>query len=103
MAKEFAKAFYKSKEWKKCRESYIKSVFGLCERCGEPGYIAHHKIHITKDNINNPDITLSHNNLEYLCLECHNRHHNFDRGKERSTREGFKFNENGELVRISPP
>ena len=35
MAKEFAKKFYKSKEWKKCREGYkaerIKADGGMCE------------------------------------------------------------------------
>ncbi|WP_251861958.1 HNH endonuclease [Clostridium sp. Marseille-Q2269] len=102
MAKEFAKAFYKSTAWKKCRNSYIKSVYGLCERCGRPGYIVHHKMMITKSNINNPDVTLNHNNLEYLCLECHNKEHNFGREKNSSIRKGFAFNSKGEFV-PSPP
>lgn len=33
MAKEFAKSFYKSKAWKRCRAMYAASVGGLCERC----------------------------------------------------------------------
>lgn len=108
MAKEFAKSLYKSNAWRKCRESYIKSVNGLCERCLEkdkivPGYIVHHKIELTKYNIINPDISLNHNNLEYLCLDCHNEHHNnFNRKTKKATREGFKFNENGELVPTAP-
>lgn len=32
MAREFAKKFYNSKAWKKCREAYKKKVNGLCER-----------------------------------------------------------------------
>lgn len=98
MSKEFAKKFYKSTVWIKCKNSYIKSVHGLCERCEQPGYIVHHKIHLNERNINDPDISLNHNNLEYLCLDCHNKHHNFDREKKSCTREGFKFNEHGNLV-----
>ena len=80
MAKDYAKRFYKSKAWRECRAGYISSVNGLCERCLErgrytPGYIVHHIIYLTPDNINDPDITLNHNNLEYLCHECHNREH----------------------------
>ena len=55
MAREFAKAFYKSKEWLKVRAAYIakrKSIDGgLCESCHEkPGYIVHHKIELTPEN-----------------------------------------------------
>lgn len=76
MSKEYAVKFYKSKQWQKCRQDYIQSRIlidgGLCERCREKtGHIVHHKQHITQQNINNPDITLSHNNLEYLCKDCH--------------------------------
>ena len=99
MAKEFAKKFYKSSAWQKCRASYIKSVHGLCERCNNPGYIVHHKILLTASNINNTDITLNWDNLEYLCLDCHNLEHNFEREKKSSTRKGLKFNEKGELVK----
>lgn len=101
MAKEFAKKFYSSKEWKMCRKSYIKAVHGLCERCMEPGYIVHHKIHLNYNNINDPDVSLNHKYLEYLCLECHNKHHKFNKKRsEPVTRDGLKFNEHGELVEI---
>lgn len=51
MAKEWAKWFYNSTTWKKCREGYIKSVNGLCERCLDkgmivPGKIVHHKVYL---------------------------------------------------------
>ena len=42
MAKEWAKPFYNSTAWKKLRMSYIAKVYGLCEWCGEPGYIVDH-------------------------------------------------------------
>lgn len=108
MAKEFAKRFYKSKEWLKCRGSYIQQRIsidgGMCERCKErQGYIVHHKIHITKDNINNVDITLNHNNLEYVCKHCHDREEeHFIKKKEPVTGEGYKFNDRGELEYIPP-
>jgi 5-methylcytosine-specific restriction endonuclease McrA len=96
MAKEFSKSFYNSKEWQGCREGYIKSVFGLCEKCKKPGDILHHKIILTPDNIDNPDITLNWNNLEYLCIECHNKAH----GRDYSiTREDLMFDSNGMLIK----
>lgn len=78
MAKEFAKAFYKSKAWLKCRESYIAEREaidgGICETCHEqPGYIVHHKILLAPDNINNPDISLNHSFLKYDCKDCHDK------------------------------
>jgi hypothetical protein len=99
MAQDFAKAFYNSKAWKDCRDGYIKSVFGLCERCPKPGYIVHHIIELTPENINDPDITLNWDNLEYLCLECHNSAH----GDSGVVREGLIFDECGQLIERCPP
>ncbi|BCZ48443.1 hypothetical protein psyc5s11_45100 [Clostridium gelidum] len=98
MAKEFAKAFYNSSAWKKCKASYIESVHGLCERCERPGYIVHHKKELTSNNINDPNVTLNHDNLEYLCLDCHNAEHDFNREKKSATKKGYKFNDKGELI-----
>ena len=78
MAKEWAKAFYKSKAWRKCREAYIAERIiidgGVCEVCkSQPGYIVHHIVPLTQKNISNPDITLSPRNLRYDCKDCHDR------------------------------
>lgn len=89
-----ARKFYDSAVWKKCRASYIASVFGLCERCRRPGTILHHKVEINDDNINDPKVTLSHANLTYLCIECHNSIHQ----KYGVTREDVRFDERGQLV-----
>lgn len=98
MAKDFAKAFYKSAAWIKCREAYIASVHGLCERCGAPGHIVHHKELLTPNNIDNPYVTLNWDKLEYLCQDCHNKEHI---SKHKSViREGLRFNENGEVIKI---
>jgi len=74
--KEYAKEFYSSAAWKKTREAYARSVGFLCEECLKRGKIVpyeivHHKIHITPGNINDPRVTLSFDNLEALCRECH--------------------------------
>lgn len=92
--KEYAKEFYKGKKWKKCRSTYIKmrqSVDGgMCERCKRTlGYIVHHKVYITPDNINNPNITLNYNNLEYLCHDCHNKEH------MTTTEQRYRFDSEG--------
>jgi len=99
--KPWAEKFYKSKAWKKCRESYIITVHGLCERCGNPGKIVHHKELLTPQNINDPMITLNHELLEYLCQDCHNKEHHGDDSS--FTVEGLMFNENGELLKCNPP
>lgn len=80
MAKAYAESFYKSNTWKQCRANYLKSVGGLCERCLSrglfvPAVIVHHKQYISEQNINDPSITLNHNNLEALCRECHRKEH----------------------------
>lgn len=95
MAREFAKEFYNSREWKKCRAGYKSSVNYLCERCDQPGVIVHHKKTLTPKNINDPYITLGWDNLELLCQECHNREHML---KYSSTREDVMFDENGDLI-----
>lgn len=94
MSQSFATKFYHSKQWLECRESYITLVHGLCERCSGPGYIVHHKIYLTPENINDVSITLSFDNLEYLCLDCHNLEHN----EGVVTGEDCVFNSEGELI-----
>ena len=48
----------------------------LCERCLARGLIrqgdeVHHKIRLTPENINDPNISLNWENLELLCKTCH--------------------------------
>lgn len=77
---DWASKFYHSKAWLACRRSYIASRIqidgGLCEHCHrKPGKIVHHKIYLTRRNVNDPTITLNHRNLEYVCQDCHNDEH----------------------------
>lgn len=96
VAKEYAVKFYKSKAWQQCRDAYYNSKFGMCERCGEPGVIVHHKKYITPDNINDPNITLSFGNLELLCIGCHDREH--FRGSP--TVAGTGFDADGNFIKL---
>ena len=101
MAKPWARPFYSSSLWKKCREAYKQYRNGLCERCLKegryvPGEEVHHKVWLNETNINNPDITLSWDNLELLCSSCHSKEHN---SKYESLREDVQFDKNGDLVR----
>lgn len=104
MAKEFAKKFYDSKAWEDCRESYIAYRIsidgGKCEYCKEDddmGYIVDHIEELTPENINNPEISLNHENLQYISLKCHNKK-TFGTDNE-VVREDVMFNEYGDLVR----
>lgn len=75
MAQEWAKAFYQSKEWKQTSRAYMSSQAYICERCGSVGEICHHKKWLNPKNINDPYITLSFDNLECLCRDCHGKEH----------------------------
>lgn len=80
MARDFAKEFYNSPAWKACRVAYRKQVGGLCERCYArgiytAGVIVHHKIHLTPETIQRPEIALDFANLELLCRDCHAQEH----------------------------
>ena len=80
MAKDFAKAFYNSQAWEDCRSAFISERMaldgGMCQVCGERlGFIVHHVKRITALTVNDPSVTLSHDNLRYLCKECHDREH----------------------------
>ena len=72
--------FYKTAAWVSCRNSYLKSVGGLCERCLAKGLIVpaeiiHHKIHLNENNINDPSVSLNFDNLEAVCRSCHGELH----------------------------
>ena len=103
MAKEFAKPFYDSKEWKECRRAYIGMRMlidgGRCEMCGQDqGYIIHHKTELSESNINDPDITLNPKNLMYVCHDCHNFIHSKDVSLGNFVRLPAMFDDRGQLL-----
>ena len=77
------KAFYDSKEWRVFRENLIidrTSSYGLsCSKCNKnilkEKIILHHKQELTKENVNDYNISLNPDNIEILCLDCHNKEH----------------------------
>lgn len=102
MAREFAEDFYRSKAWRSTREAYFESVHGLCERClargvVRAGEIVHHREHLSPQNISDPSVTLSFDNLELLCRDCHASEHPEIYGGRFEQR--VAFDENGNLVR----
>lgn len=86
---------YKSKRWQKLRrEKLIQNP--LCERCMSKGiynsaYIIHHKDYVTDKNYMDDTVFYNLDNLESLCIECHNKEHF---GAE----EEYYFNEAGDIV-----
>lgn len=95
MAKDFSKAFYRSKAWKECRPSYIKSVRGLCEDCLAkglyvPGKVVHHINHISPDNIDDPNVLLAWDNLRFVCQDCH--------AKEHAKSKRYLFDSDGNII-----
>lgn len=104
MAKQYSEWFYKSKAWKETRAAYIKYVSGYCERCRKeleegkrslqdlkPITIVHHKDYITPDNITDPKVLLSFDNLEGVCDDHHNKEH-------KSKGRRYRYDKNGRLV-----
>ena len=95
MAQDFATAFYHSSKWKKLQRQIKGRAYGLCEICGKPGLIVHHKVVLTPDNINDPVISLNPDLLMYVCFDCHNRIHG-DKGEQREA----IFDADGNLVEL---
>ena len=75
--------FYTTWTWRKCRKAFAESKGNLCERCLRRGIIeagskdrpleVHHKIPLTAENIKDPAVALSWDNLELLCKSCHDQ------------------------------
>ena len=70
--------FYRSKAWQKCREAYLASVGGLCEKCLEqgkitPAVIVHHKEHLQDEFT--AEQALNWENLQAVCRDCHAEEH----------------------------
>ena len=102
-------SIYKSKLWKKTRIAYAMSKNCLCEQCGKPIYmtgtmdylprekrlkgIVHHKIHLDESNYIDDNIAYDWNNLELLCINCHNIEHS-----NLPTRHNMIFDEDGNIV-----
>ena len=86
--------FYHSPAWRRLSRAFLQSRYYICERCGKPAEIAHHKRYITPDNLSDPAITLNADNLQALCRDCHNAEH-FSAGGV--ILKGLRFTDNGDI------
>jgi len=105
MAKAWAKQFYKSDAWQACRNGFIQERVridgGVCQACRENlGYIVHHKIPLTPQNIHDPEIALSWGNLSYECKQCHDQHEGHGVGTK--SEPVCDFDSDGNPVGIRP-
>lgn len=112
MAKPYAKAFYRSKEWQAARSYRLMTDKYICQDCGAPAEEVHHIIHLTAANIYDPKVALSQDNLVSLCRDCHFRRHredaiarmrklNHDRveGRRILNADGTYFDDNGMMCK----
>lgn len=109
--REQNRSFYKSKAWNNVKNNVWLKQNLLCARCGKPVYVSgisdyipkekrtkgivHHKIHLDGINVYDDNIALNEDNLEGLCIDCHNKEHN----PITSTREEYEFDEEGNLIK----
>jgi len=105
MAKEWAKPFYNSIRWIRARDLYISERMiidgGLCEECHrEPGYIVHHKIQLTEENVNDCDISLNLKNFEYVCKSCHDEFEGHGAGGHGKGKALCRFDADGQPVSL---
>ena len=75
MAKEWAEAFYQSSLWKKQRMNILQRDHFTCTEpnCHRRASEVHHIIELSKENINDVNISLNEKNLRSLCHDCHTR------------------------------
>lgn len=98
MAKDFAREFYHTQAWKRCREAYGAKRGWLCENClakglYTPGVIVHHIEELTPANITDPETALGFNNLRLVCRKCHAEEHD-SRAKGRR----YRFDADGNVI-----
>lgn len=98
MARSIDERFYKTREWKRCREAYAKSAGYLCENCMAkgiytPGKFVHHVEELTPANVYNPEKTYGFDNLRLVCAKCHAEEHS-----EREKGKRFYFDDAGRVV-----
>ncbi|HFD1661192.1 HNH endonuclease signature motif containing protein [Enterococcus faecium] len=78
---------YKTNKWRKLRELVIARDFGVCQECQRRGIVTrgivvHHVIEAREDITKFWDI----NNLELVCLACHNKEHPEKSGGEKKVK-----------------
>lgn len=73
--------FYGSKRWRDLRDLLVIERHGRCDRCGKDYsdntryLVAHHKEHLTDENLRDLNVALNPDNIEILCQKCHSHYH----------------------------
>ena len=72
--------FYTSSQWRKFRKYIIDKNGGICNRCGTiftdtSKLEVHHINYLRDEDYKNPTKTLSEDNVEVVCHQCHNEEH----------------------------
>ena len=111
-APEIQKRFYDSTAWKRCRKEYLTKVGYICERCATrglivPAKIVHHKTYIDPQTITDPKVLINHDNLEALCLQCHNEEHDtptwMTEKREPQREVRFEMDDSGKILDCTRP
>lgn len=85
---------YNSRKWRRVRKAYLESQNYICERCGKPATICHHKNYLTAANSYDGDTAYNFKNLEALCQDCHNAEH------EHFKKVGAVFTRGGDVASV---
>lgn len=109
MSYGYRSQFYHSKVWNQVRKNIWLKQNLLCNRCGLPVYvdgisdyipkenrrtgIVHHKIYLDNINVYDDNIALDEDNLEGICLTCHNQEH----FKTNGIRNDYLFDDDGNI------
>ena len=109
MSYGYRKQFYHSKVWNQVRKNIWLKQNLLCNRCGLPVYvdglsdylpkekrrigIVHHKIYLDNENVYDDTIALDEDNLEGICIDCHNKEH----FKTNGIRNDYLFDDDGNI------
>lgn len=68
--------FYKSREWMQLRKIALKRDNNECQLCKAAGrYHKAENVHHLKEVKTHPHLSLTLNNLQCLCIRCHNDAH----------------------------
>lgn len=96
--------FYKTAKWRKVAWKIYKRDEGKCRCCGKPTICGHNVDHIIPIEDDSPDeLKYGEDNLQLLCIPCHNRKGSEDKlkfekyrqNKTRNLLEGVDLSEIG--------
>ena len=86
-------SFYCSRKWRRVAAAYMSSKAYICERCGAPATICHHKQWLNDKTVHDATVALNPELLEALCIDCHNAEHGL-------RHDVAVFNDAGELIEV---